>query len=258
MTTASLVVVGCGIKFAAHLTCEARAYIEQSDCVLYLVNDPAMKTWLQALNPRAVSLDDLYTSQPQRHACYEAITQHILSEVRKQQHVCVVLYGHPTVYSKPGLDAVRLALGEGFDARILPAISAEACLFADLLIDPGRHGCQSYEATDFLIHARAFDPASYLLLWQVDSIGVLDHGSQASMPSGLPLLMERLLTRYTPSQAVILYEAAQYPGFHPRIERLSLHQLPQARLTRLTTLCLPPASPAPLQTSVLSSLQLRA
>jgi hypothetical protein len=37
---------------------------------------------------------------------------------------------------------------DGFDAVMLPGISAEDCLFADLGIDPGMIGCQSFEATD--------------------------------------------------------------------------------------------------------------
>jgi hypothetical protein len=37
---------------------------------------------------------------------------------------------------------------------MLPGISAEDCLFADLGIDPGIYGCQSYEATDFLANGR--------------------------------------------------------------------------------------------------------
>jgi hypothetical protein len=38
---------------------------------------------------------------------------------------------------------------------MLPAISAEDCLFADLGVDPADHGCPSYEATDFLVHGAA-------------------------------------------------------------------------------------------------------
>jgi hypothetical protein len=34
---------------------------------------------------------------------------------------------------------------------MLPAVSAEDCLFADLGVDPGAAGCQSHEAADFLI-----------------------------------------------------------------------------------------------------------
>lgn len=156
MNKASLVVVGTGIKFLSHLTNEVKAYILQSDKVLYLVNDPAMKDWIRQNNPKSESLDPLYAKYPLRIDCYRAITDYILASLKENQHVCVVLYGHPSVFSQPGLNAVIQARKEGFYAKILPGISAEACLFADLLIDPGLHGCQSFEATDFLIHCTAY------------------------------------------------------------------------------------------------------
>src|SRR3990167_3227259 len=158
MQDTSLTVVGAGIKFLSHITVEAKAYIEQSQKLLYLVNNPVLKEWLKKTNPNAESLDELYQKYPLRLHCYRAITEYILETVRKRQHVCVVLYGHPSVFAQPALDAVIQAKKEGLDARILPGISAEDCLFADLMIDPGRFGCQSFEASDFLVHERQWDP----------------------------------------------------------------------------------------------------
>lgn len=90
MKNASLVVVGSGIKFLSHLTIESKAYIEQSDKVLYLVNEPAMKEWIQKINLHSESLDPFYTQYSLRSDCYRAITNHILQTLRKIQHVCVV------------------------------------------------------------------------------------------------------------------------------------------------------------------------
>ncbi len=58
----SLIIVGSGIKFLSHLTTEAKAYIEQSEKVLYLVNEPVMKQWIQSTNPLSESLDPLYNN----------------------------------------------------------------------------------------------------------------------------------------------------------------------------------------------------
>src|SRR5580658_7209196 len=137
MKNASLVVVGTGIKFLSHLTTEATVYIEQSDKVLFLVNDPAIKEWIKKKNSCSESLDPLYTKYSLRQDCYQAITDHILKTLYERLHVCVVLYGHPGVFAQPGLDAVLQARKQGFYAVLLPGISAEDCLFADLLIDPG-------------------------------------------------------------------------------------------------------------------------
>src|SRR5690606_41924587 len=56
-----------------------------------------------------------------------------------------------------------LPISEGFVARMEPGISAEACLYADLGIDPGRHGVQSMEATHFLVYDRVPDTSGLVL-----------------------------------------------------------------------------------------------
>ena|SRR3990167_3150080 len=256
MSTTSLTIVGSGIKFISHLTTEAKAYILQSEKVLYLVNDPVMKEWIQRNNPNAESLDKLYTQYPMRLHCYQAITNYILNTLQKNLHVCVVLYGHPAVFAKPALDAVIKAKAAGYDTRMLPGISAEDCLFADLLINPGSSGCQSYEATDFLIHCRKIDPSSHLILWQVGIIGVLGHPKSHDNTKGAALLLNYLNQYYHPRHEAVLYEAAQYPGFEPHIDRLPLIQLPTAKFSRLSTLYLPPAHKAPCDEAMLKALNI--
>jgi tetrapyrrole methylase family protein/MazG family protein len=237
---ASLVLVGTGIKFLSHLTTEAITYIKQSDKVLFLVNDPAIKEWIMSHNANAESLEFFYAQHELRKDNYKDITDYILTELRKQQHVCVVLYGHPSVFAKPGLAAIKIAQAESFYARILPGISAEACLFADLLIDPGSHGCHSFEATDFLLYKRTFDPHGHLILWQINAIGVLNNPEHHDHRKGTQLLVTHLKNVYPDNHPVIVYEAAQYPGFEPTINRLSLSELPNSSLSKLSTLYVPP------------------
>src|SRR3990167_10941292 len=117
MNKASLVVVGSGIKFLSHLTHEAKIYISQSDQVLYLVNDPAMKELIKKLNPKAQSLDSLYAKFDLRLDCYNAISDFILETLRQNQHVCVVLYGHPSIFAQPGLKAVIQAKKKDFTLK---------------------------------------------------------------------------------------------------------------------------------------------
>jgi tetrapyrrole methylase family protein/MazG family protein len=237
---ASLTVVGCGIKFLSHITVETKAYIEQSDKVFYLVNDPAMKEWISAANKNTESLDFLYQKHYLRKDSYQAITQYILDELKKMQHLCVVLYGHPGVFAQPGLDAVRLAKEQGYDAKLLPGISAQDCLFSDLLIDPGSHGCHSFEASDFLLYKRKFDPTSHLILWQVDIIGVLNNPYSHDNKKGAELLTGYLNNFYDLNHEVILYEAAQYPSFNPIIQHSTLSELSNLNSSRICTLYLPP------------------
>src|SRR5687767_5091417 len=117
--TSSLFVVGCGIKFYAHLTTEAITYIQQSDIVLYLVNDPILKEWIQKQNQSSESLDYLYVSSSVRSEAYQHITDYVLKHLYQNKHVCFVLYGHPSVFSRPGLEAVKIARQKGYFAKIL-------------------------------------------------------------------------------------------------------------------------------------------
>lgn len=253
----SLFVVGCGIKFFAHLTTEAIAYIQQSDIVLYLVNDPVLKSWIQKQNQHTESLDFLYASNPNRSDAYQRITDYVLEHLHQNKHVCFVLYGHPSVFSKPGLDAVKKARESGYFAKILPAISAEACLFADLLIDPGSTGCYSFEATDFLIHNRQFDVSSHLILWQIDAVGIIDQQSTNNKKKGILLLFDYLNQFYQSTDEIIIYEAAQYPGFEPKIMRTELHHLSKVHLSSISTLYIPPTKKANCNEAILNTLGLK-
>jgi len=256
MTNTSLVVAGSGIKFVAHLTQETKAYIEQADIVLHLMHDPAMKVWIEKNSKKSEALDHFYQDFRLRRDCYNAITEYILTTVRKQQHVCVMLYGHPSVFAQPGLDAVKRARAEGIDARILPGISAEDCLFADLLVDPGSVGCQSFETTDFLLHRRRFDEASHLILWQVSLIGVLDNPAEHNNRHGAQLLVDYLAKKYSPEHQVVLYQAAKYPSFNPKINYLKLRELPDANFSRVATLYVPPARVATYDQTILAELKM--
>lgn len=256
-SSSSLYVVGSGIKFFSHLTTEAITYIKQSDIVLYLVNDPILKLWIEEQNSNSESLDFLYSSTPMRAEAYNLISSYVLEHLYQNKHVCFVLYGHPAVFSKPGIEAVKIAKHNGYNARILPGISSEDCLFADLLIDPGSSGCQSFEATDFLIHQRQFDICSYLILWQIDALGIQGHESTKDKKVGITLLVEHLIKYYEDTHEIIIYEAAQYPGFEPKIIHVKLVQLHNIDLTNLSTLCVPPKKKARRNEFVLKALGLK-
>lgn len=232
MKDQSLVIIGTGIKFISHLTTESQVYIKNSPCLLYLVNDPAMKTWITKHNIKAYNLDKIYFNYQNKKDAYTAITNHILECLEINNHVCVVVYGHPTVCTEPALNAARVAKKQGIYTKVLPAISAEACLYADLLIDPSSCGSQSYEALDFLINQRIPSITSHLILWQPGMLG-----------SRLNDLKNYLSKHYMNNALITLYEAAQYPTFEPRIETISISNLSQKNLTPITTLYIPPKIP---------------
>jgi hypothetical protein len=166
-----------------------------------------------------------------------------LACVREGLEICVALYGHAGVFAYPGHEAVRRARLEGYSARMLPGISAEDCLFADLGIDPGRNGCQSFGATDFLVARRRFDPCSPLILWQIAVCGEMGHTTECCV-GGLRILVEILLHHYSDGHEVVLYEASKYIGFEPVIQRIALASVPEANMSMTTTLYVPPRSRA--------------
>ncbi len=208
-----LTLIGTGIKFLSHLTVEAEAHIKSAQKLLFLLNDPALQQWVLKQNPTAESLDFLYEKFEQRQDSYQAITHYILETLRKHQQLCVLMYGHPTVFAQPALNAIYQAKEQGYATLILPGISAEDCLFADLQINPGSSGCQSFETTDFLIHQRIFDPRSHLILWQVGIIGVLGHAKYIQNAEAAKILVRYLSKYYALDHEVVLYEAAQFLGF---------------------------------------------
>jgi hypothetical protein len=212
--------------------------------LFYLFADPVPAGWVRGLNPSAESLERFYAPGKLRSETYEEMVEEILSSVRKGLKVCAVFYGHPGVFGFPPHEAIRRARSEGFAAEMLPGVSAEDCLYADLGIDPG-DGCQSFEATNFLLFPRSFDPCVSLVLWQVAAIGE-PRGTDHPNREGLTVLADRLERFYGADHEVILYEASPYPVGGPSFQRLRVRDLRTAEVGAMTTLYIPPKDrPAP-------------
>lgn len=255
MAPGSLVVVGTGIRTVGQLTQESIAWMRIADKLLYLVSDPVAIDLVMRLNPDgAESLHEFYAEGKPRRQTYAEMVEHILSHVRNGYTTCVACYGHPGVFVSPTHEAVRRAKAEGFSARMLPGISAEDCLFADLGVDPAAHGCQSYEATDFLINGRVIDPTSSVVLWQVGVLGDATFKREHYNLAALSLLVDRLCVVYPADHVVCLYEAAVLYGCEPVIVRLPIRDLRAADLSPITTLYIPPARPPALDRELYDNL----
>lgn len=256
MARGSLVVVGTGIQYGAHITAQAERFIREAEKVLYVIPGPWAEPWMHSLNPTAESLIPLYGDNKRRLDTYGQMVVHIMKFVRQGLNVCAVFYGHPGVFVLPSHEAIREARQEGFSAVMFPGVSAEDCLFADLGIDPALCGCQSFEATDFLLRHRRFDPNSHLVIWQVGLIGHLGQAATQET-AGLKLLVEVLQEEYDKAHEVIVYEAAPHPQYQSRIEPISLQQLPEARLMSISTLYVPPRGDTPIDQERLAILGLK-
>jgi alpha-ketoglutarate-dependent taurine dioxygenase/precorrin-6B methylase 1 len=239
MEKGSLTVVGTGIQAIRQTTLEVVHEIQHAEKLLYLAGDTVTAAWLHELNPTAESLYSNYVEGRHRQLTYDEWVERILIYVRSELRVCVAFYGHPGVFVVSGHEAVRRATQEGYSAKMLPGISSEDCLFSDLGIDPASNGCQSYEATDFLLVERRIDPRSSLILWQIGMLGQRDYRNSFST-AGIPLLVDFLQIYYGSDHIVTLYEAAVYPICSPRIENVCLAHLADVQIKRYSTLYVPP------------------
>ena len=124
---------------------------------------------------------------------------------------------------------------------MLPGISAEDCLIADLGVDTGVIGYHCLEASYFLLHRRQPDTASALILWQIGVIGQFHYDFVGSPAEGVKILTSELLKFYPPEHPVVVYEAANFPACDPYIRATALKDLPLCKVSRITTLYVPPA-----------------
>lgn len=245
----SLVAVGLGIRVVGQLTTEAIAWIRRADRVLYIVADPIAEVTLRQLNPAGCeSLLRFYRDGRHRRETYEDMAERALWSVRSGDLTCIASYGHPGYYADPIHLAIRLAREEGFGTLMLPAVSAEDCLFADLGVDPATTGCQSYDATDFLIYHRKIDISAGVVLWQVGLVGDPLYRTGGYDQSLIPLLVARLLELYPSEHVAYVYQASMLPGTPPSILPSEIGLLEGVKFGSMSTLYIPPAEePVPDQ-----------
>ena len=241
----SLACVGLGMMLGAHLGPRARSHLEQADVVFVAASDPLVELWVREMRPDARSLQPFYAEGTSRRETYRRMVEAMLAEVRAGRRVCGAFYGHPGVFAQVPHEAVAAAREAGHAACMEPGISAEDCLYADLGLDPGRVGCQHFEATQYLLYRRRTDPSAWLVLWQVGVVGDRGCTRYSTSAAHRQLLVDRLVEDYPAAHEVIVYEAATLPIAAPRIERLPLRALPGATLHMHSTLVVPPALAMP-------------
>jgi hypothetical protein len=240
----SIACVGLGMTLGSHLSPLARSHIEQSDVVFAALSDAIVEQWLEQMHPDVRSLQPYYGSgDKSRAVTYHEWVDVMMAEVRAGRRVCGVFYGHPGIFAWSPHEVIRVARAEGFHAHMEPGISAEDCLYADLGIDPGRHGCQHYEASQLLFYETPLNPAACLVLWQVGLVGDRSMKRFATGPEYRQLLVEVLGRDYPLDHGIIIYRGATLPIEQPRIRRMPLRELVAAAVSAEETVVLPAASP---------------
>ncbi|MGB8715777.1 MAG: SAM-dependent methyltransferase [Rhodanobacteraceae bacterium] len=240
-SSGNLVCVGIGMTLGSHIGPLARSYIEQADVVFVAASDGVVEQWVEEMNADVRSLQPLYGEGRSRMETYHAMIDTLLAEVRKGRQVCAAFYGHPGVFAWPAHRAIELAREQGFDAHMEPGISAEDCLYADLGIDPGKFGCQHFEATQLMIYKRRVDPSACLVLWQAGVAGDRSLKRLKTAAGYRQILVDVLAKDYPLDHPVIIYRAVTLPIHEPRMETVALGDLPGADIGMEDTLVLEPA-----------------
>ena len=251
----ALTVVGTGIRCGTDLGENVRAALVDADEVFVVASDPISFSVLQDIRPDATSLGGLYGYDVVRSETYKAMVERVLDRVRAGRRVCFAIPGHPGVFAEPTHEAIRRARAECFSAIMLPAISSADHLYADLAVDPGAAGSVNFEATDFLLRGTKADPTVALILWQIGAIGERCYPQNVNR-NGLRLLSEVLVETYPPSHQVTVYEAARYALCDPLVLRVRLDELSDSAVPLLSTLYVPPAAAAPVDSGRLARLKL--
>jgi hypothetical protein len=238
-----LACIGIGMTLGSHLTPLARSHIEQADVIFAGLSDGVVEMWLERMHPDVRSLQPYYREGKSRMKTYRQWVELMMTEVRAGKKICGVFYGHPGIFAWSPHKAIEVARAEGFEAHMEPGISAEDCLYADLGIDPGRFGCQHFEASQLLFYERRIDPYGYLVLWQVGLVGDLSLKRFSTGAAYRQVLVDVLSQDYPLDHEVIVYRGATLPIQRPEIRRMKLRDLPGARITTEETVVLPPAAP---------------
>jgi hypothetical protein len=165
----------------------------------------------------------------------------ILRGVREGHNVLGIFYGHPGVFVSPSHRAIAMARQEGYEARMLPGVSAEDYLFADLEFDPAMYGCMSCEANELLLTNRPLNPLTHNIIWQVGSVGVTTLQFDNSR---FHLLVDHIEKDFGPDHRVVHYIGAVLPQFDTIINTFTIADLRKEDVVKkfnaISTLYIPP------------------
>lgn len=235
----SLVCVGPGIILGAHITERCKNHIKHAD-IVFISCHPAVEQWIATMNSNMVSLQQFYADDKDRRITYQEMQSAMVEAVRAGKRVVGVFYGHPGVFAQVPHKTIKQLKAEGYSASMEPGIGADACLYADMGIDPGAYGCQQFEASQFMFYERKIDPSAYLILWQLGHAGDLSLTAKQADQRGLTVLVTMLSEIYPAEHLVAIYESPFLPTQTPRIDWYPLSELSEANVTLISTLVIPP------------------
>ena len=167
----SLIIVGTGIKAISHMTLETLSHIKRADVVFYHASNGITATQIRELNANAVDLYEYYGEGKKRKITYVQMAELMLRQVRLGLSVVGIFYGHPGYFVSPARRALAIASMEGYETALLPAVSAQDCMFSDLRVDPGVFGCQILMASRVFQEDAIIAITGHVVFLQVAAVG---------------------------------------------------------------------------------------
>jgi hypothetical protein len=252
----TLTIAGSGIASVAHITLGTLAHLKSAERVYYLVCDPLTESYIKDNSTgTCFNLIVFYDTEKSRHDSYTQMSEIMLRDVRTGYDVLGIFYGHPGVFVSPSHRAISLARQEGYSATMLPGISSEDCLFADLGIDPAEVGCMTSEATELLLRNRPLNPTVCNIIWQVGCVGVANMQWENGQ---FLLLVDRLEEDFGVDHNVVHYVCAILPQSETSKDTFRIGDLRKPEVVRqfttASTLFVPPRNIANIYKPMVESM----
>lgn len=242
-------IVGTGIRSVDQFTLESEAIVRASNEVLYVDTGVATRAFLEERCPRVTDLyHESYTPERHRLDAYHHMAARVVEAALDHPPVTFAMHGHPIVFCYAPFLIADMARLLDLKVEVLPGISSMACLFADLMLDPGVSGILMYEATEMLLRQRPLLPDVPTLLWQVGNLETRLHSTRASRPERLERLLAYLLETYPVDHPVTAFYASPHALIPPTAFTFPLAEIgAHARaLHSGVTLYLPPVRTRPI------------
>ncbi|KAG8716487.1 hypothetical protein FRC08_009426 [Ceratobasidium sp. 394] len=233
------------------MTLETVSHLKMADKAFYLVADPVTEAFIQENNKNTANLSVYYGKSKHRYQTYIEMAEVILREVRAGHNVFGIFYGHPGVCMTSAHRALTLARREGYEARMLPGISAVDYMIADLEFEPGHNGCMIHQATDLLVRNRRLNPSVHNIILQPAMVGVATLERERSK---FQLLVDHLIRDFGPNHKVVHYVGAELPQSSSAMVVFTIEDLRNEevadRIGNASTLYIPPRDIGPIHPHV--------
>lgn len=242
-------IVGLGIVHVGQITRETERLMAESNEVLYVERGIAIDNFLRQLCPRVTNLTTLYADEGDRQETYRRMAASVITAALDHPPVTFALYGHPLIFSYPPFLVQQMATYFDLRVRVLPAVSAMDCIFADLSIDPSMNGLQMYEATDLLLRRRPLHPDVPALIWQIGALETGLYSTHASRPERFQRFLDHLLSFYHRNHLVFAVHSATHPMMKSEVLKFPLGEISAfaAVLHAGFSLYIPPVSARPIE-----------